>query len=415
MRFDSPLRTQHADWCSRQGKLLDDRIDASERPREGAAVSPREFQVSYLPYGPAQDSEATCEIVAAFGPVEPEYASLRRDCGLLDAPHRTSIQLTGSERLDFLDRMLTQQVGTLAPGGLTRSFWLNRKGRVVADLAVANFADRTILELDVHAGEETFATLDAFLFTEDVEMTSLQESHVQLRLHGPLSLVAISELLGDPAVATLEGATEAVMADLPLFLFRSDDTGEPGVVLICRREDVGTLWDHLLGWESSDGKRSVRPIGWEAYNAARIEGGTPLFNIDFGPDCMPHETGLLEERVSFTKGCYLGQEIVARMQNLGQPRQILRALDLEGDRLPVAGTQVFASLDGADGQPQMGPQIGVVTSSTISPMLGARPVAFAMLRFDYAATGAGLILSAEGEPMNASVRDGLAFLPGQQS
>ena len=142
--------------------------------------------------------------------------------------------------------MLTQQVGTLAPGALTRSFWLNRKGRVVADLAVANFADRTILELDVHAGEETFSSLDAFLFTEDVEMTSLQDSHVQLRLHGPLSLVALSELLGDPAVASLEGATEAVMADLPVLLFRSDDTGEPGVVLVCKRSDVGSLWDLSL-------------------------------------------------------------------------------------------------------------------------------------------------------------------------
>ena len=414
MRFDTPLRNKHSEWCSQQQKRLGDRVSSSERPHDGAAVSPRQFEVSYLPYGPADDSEATCEVVAAYGPIEPEYASLRRDCGLLDAPHRAIIELTGSERLDFLDRMLTQQIGTLAPGAVTRSFWLNRKGRVIADLAVANFTDRTILELDVHAAEETFATLDAFLFTEDVEMRLL-ESHVELRLHGPLCLVAMAELLGDPDAAVLEGASSVVLDEIPVFIFRSDDTGEPGVVMICKREDVEGLWNHLLEWESSDGKRRIRPIGWEAFNAARIEGGTPLFNIDFGPDCMPHETGLLEERVSFTKGCYLGQEIVARMENLGQPRQILRALNLEGGRLPVSGTQVFASLDGVDGQPQMGPQVGMVTSSTISPMLGANPIAFAMLRYDYAPIGAGLLLAAEGESIDASVRDGLRFLPGQHS
>ena len=415
MRFDTPLRNQHTQWCSQQETLLKDRVSSSERSHEAATASPRQFQVSYLPYGPSDDSEATCEVVAAYGPVEPEYASLRRDCGLFDASHRTIIELTGSERLDFLDRMLTQKIANLAPGAVTQSFWLNRKGRVVADLAVANFADRTILELDVHAADETFATLDAFLFTEDVEMKLLQESHVELRLHGPLSLVAIAELLGDSDAPALEGASSTVLADIPVLMFRSDDTGEPGVVLICKREDVENLWNRLLEWESADGKRRIRPIGWEAFNAARIEGGTPLFNIDFGPDCMPHETGLLQERVSFNKGCYLGQEIVARVENLGQPRQILRGLNLEGDRLPVSGTQVFAVLDGVDDQPQMGPQVGIVTSSTISPMLSANPIAFAMLRYDYAPADAALLLAAEGEPMNATVRDRLRFLPGQHS
>ena len=415
MRYDTPLRNQHRQWCSHQEALLNERVSASDRPRDGGQATPRQFEVSYLPYGPADDSEATCELVAAYGPVEPEYASLRRDCGLLDAPHRTIIELTGPERLDFLDRMLTQQLGSLPVGAVTNSFWLNRKGRVVADLLVANLSDRTLLELDVHAADETLATLDAFLFTEDVEMALLQESHVELRLHGPLSLAAVTELAHEGDSTPLEGARSAVLGEVPVLMFRSDDTGEPGVVLICKREDVQTLWSRLLEWTASEGDRRIRPIGWEAFNAARIEGGTPLFNIDFGSDCMPHETGLLEERVSFNKGCYLGQEIVARMQNLGQPRQILRALNLEDDRLPVSGTQVFAALDGADGQVQMGPQVGVITSSTISPMLGARPIAFAMLRYDYAPVGARVLLAADGEPLLASVRDGLRFLPGQPS
>ena len=84
--------------------------------------------MNYLPYGPQGESGASCEIVSSYGPVELEYASIRRDCGLFDASHRALIQLSGSERLDFLDRMLTQKIADLAPGSVTRSFWLNRKG-----------------------------------------------------------------------------------------------------------------------------------------------------------------------------------------------------------------------------------------------------------------------------------------------
>ena len=144
----------------------------------------------------------------------------------------------------------------------------------------------------------------------------------------------------------------------------------------------------------------------------RVEGGTPLFNIDFGSDSLPHETGVVEERVHFSKGCYLGQELVARMHNLGQPKQILRAVDFDNDRLPVSGTQVFASLPGADGTPQMGPEVGMITSSTISPLLGAVPIAFAMLRYDYAEESSQLYVAAEGQPGLATVRPGLSF-PGK--
>ena len=416
MRYDTPLRRQHSAWSTRQGQLLTERVEASALSESRPEQAIHQFEVSYLPYGPGDEAgEATCEIVSTYGPVEPEYASLRRECGLLDAPHRTLIELRGSERLDFLDRMLTQKIVGLPSGTVTRSFWLNRKGRIVSDLLVANLEDRTLLELDVHAAEETFASLDAFLFTEDVEMCSLQESHLELRIHGPLALVALSELIDGGEAPSSEGACAATLAGHPVVLFRSDDTGEPGLGLICQREHAEAVWERLLEWSSSEGTRGIRPVGWSAFNAARIEGGTPLFNIDFGPDCLPHETGLLEERVSFEKGCYLGQEIVARVQNLGQPRQILRSLALEGEGLPVSGTQVFAVLDSADGQPHMGPQVGVVTSSTISPMMGAKPIAFAMLKYDYAQAGGRLLLAADGAPELASVRDGLRYLPGQPS
>jgi folate-binding protein YgfZ len=168
------------------------------------------------------------------------------------------------------------------------------------------------------------------------------------------------------------------------------------------------VWDALIepAHRISVTAPLARPIGWHAFNIARIEAGTPLFNIDFGPTNLPHETGLLSHRVSFTKGCYLGQEVVARLENLGKPKQILVGLKVQTDALPIAGAQVFEQ----NSDNSMGDQIGVVTSSTLSPMLGAVPIAFAMLKTTKATPGATVLVSAEGEQAPALISP-LRFWP----
>src|SRR5439155_17574914 len=126
----------------------------------------------------------------------------------------------------------------------------------------------------------------------------------------------------------------------------------------------------------SQGARTgrARRIGWHAYNIARIEAGWPIFNIDFGPDSLPHETGVLEDRVSFKKGCYLGQEVVARMQSLGHPKQRLVGLKAKEwttsggeEGVPEEGTRVYAQARGQEGG-QPPEVVGAVTSSAASPM-----------------------------------------------
>ncbi|MDX9910759.1 MAG: glycine cleavage T C-terminal barrel domain-containing protein [Phycisphaerales bacterium] len=156
----------------------------------------------------------------------------------------------------------------------------------------------------------------------------------------------------------------------------------------------------------------MRPAGWFACNIARIEAGTPLFPIDFGPENLPHESGVLDDRVSFRKGCYLGQEVVARMQSLGHPKQRLIALRLVGDnacdehantRQPVGGAHVFARSD-AGGNP-----VGTITSSTISPMLAGEVACFAMMRYANSDPGAELTIAADGAYVDAMVQPSLRF------
>ncbi len=138
--------------------------------------------------------------------------------------------------------------------------------------------------------------------------------------------------------------------------YRLDDTGAMGLHLFVPTDDAEMLYEKLLSAAGFDPEADAepdadyaqrrretlrgRPIGWLAYNTARIEAGTPIFHVDFGHDSLPGETGLLDHAVSFNKGCYIGQEIVARMKNLGHPKRLLVGLKFPDQKLPVAGTQV---------------------------------------------------------------------------
>jgi len=126
-----------------------------------------------------------------------------------------------------------------------------------------------------------------------------------------------------------------------------------------------------------------RPIGWSAYNTARIEEALPIFHIDFGPDSQVAELGeaTFESAVSLTKGCYLGQEAVARMHNLSHPKRILTGLKIQGEHVPVAGTLIFEHDEAKRKKAPRGGQIGALTSSTLSPMLGASTIAIAMMKW----------------------------------
>ena len=303
------------------------------------------------------------------------------------------ILVTGTDRRDFLDRMLTQELKNLDAGHVCRGFWLNRRGRIVADMLLADLGDRLVVDLDVHAAQRAVASLSEFLFAEDVRITDAGDSFHHVAVHGPQAPAVISAATGTPDLPD-EGACELLIDGVAVVAVRVDQTGEPGFELIMPRPEAEAVWDALLAAGEAIGQECrVRPIGWHAFNIARVEAGTPLYNIDFGPDNLPHETGVLKDRVSFTKGCYLGQEIVARTENLGRPKQQLVGLRPVRDLLPAAGTEVLA-----DGKP-----IGVVTSSTLSPMLGRAPIAFAMLRSGQSAPGSVVQLEAEGEQTEAVV------------
>lgn len=389
-------------------------------------------EAAFVRFGDAEG----VEIVATFGELEAEYAAVRKGCVLIDLSHRGALEIRGADRLDFLQRMLTQDVGrkALPPWRAARSFWLSRKGRIDADLRLIETETRCIVDLDRMVAPSAAKTLGEFVFAEDVAIEDRSASFRRLAMHGPLAPRAIAAALRPttgPSVDALHPgwACEGTIDGVDVLVDRQDSTGETGFEILAPIEGVARVWEALLRVVESDD--AGRAAGWHAYNIARLEAGWPLFLIDFGPANLPHESGVLRDRVSFTKGCYLGQEIVARMESLGRPKQSLVALRIEeapqGEqvapperppehspenpsekaltanalRQPETGAAVFGA---EDDEP-----IGAVTSSALSPMLGDAPIAFAQVRTQHAAAGAALRVATPGGIVGAKVQDGLTF------
>ena len=393
-----------------------------------------------LPYGPPATG---IELVESFGELDFEYAALRKACVLVDRPDRGTIEVTGPDAVGFLQSMITQAVAKIPVHGSASSFWLNKKGRIVSDMRLTKLpADaggegdvKLVIDLDAHTVASTIESLNAYLIMEEAEMADATERTHRFSLHGPTGpalIAAAGAHKAGSSVSDLAAHAACVyeIAGATVVITRADSTGGAGLELAMPAESAQAVWDRLVevGQVPTDSdvhdlpdtpaaKIKLRPAGWLAYNTARIEAGTPLFLIDFDTESLPGESGLLDSRVSFTKGCYLGQEIVARMFNLGSPKQRLAGLKPGGDNLrtdeghprqPVGGTEVYQDA-GPDGTP-IGKPVGAVTSSTSSPMNGGEPICLAMVKGDYAEPGTELFVHAEGAMLSGTVREGLSFL-----
>lgn len=393
MTVPSPLH----DLIAAEAKQAPVAAPAAERPGADSGAAPL-LECAWLPWGPEGTGGTGIEggpplLLATLGSMELEYAALRRGIGRLDAVVRGTISVTGADRLDFLDRLLTQKLAGLPVGTVVEAFLIERTGKLLADLVVVHGDTRTLLDVDVHQIPIVCSTLEAMCFGEDVQIENCTAAHHRIEVHGPAAL-EVSGAMGFALDATGSCAEHGQAV-----AWRLDRIGAPGVAWCVPTDAAAPTWAAIEQVAVAAGK-TCRTIGWYAFNMARVEAGEPVANIDFGTGNLPAETGLLHRRVSFEKGCYPGQEVVARMHNLGHPKQVLRRLVLPDTRLPVAGAQVFAGDDADLAQPR-----GAVTSSAPAPLSSQRAVALAMLRWAVAEPGGTVQVMAEGEPIEAAVEE----------
>lgn len=297
------------------------------------------------------------------GPGE-EALRARRAEGLADLRDEVVVRVTGADRIAFLHRMLTCEVKGLPEGGTAPGLFLTTKGKVVAAFLLAVRPDHVLLVAPPAAGGRLRESLTKYVLGEDVVLA--EETGV-LSLVGPRA--------PETAAAAGVAGIERTRAGLPAVDF-------PG---------------------GADGLRgTVPPIGREALEILRIENGIPALGAEATEDTLPQECGLTDH-VSFTKGCFLGQEPVGRLQARGRTHRGLAGVVLEpGAAVPERGAAILAGEKEA----------GTVTSACLSPSLG-RPVALALLRHEHAGPGTPLGIRAPGGVIPC-VAAALPFVQGSQ-
>jgi len=243
-------------------------------------------------------SYAEIEIPSTFGNTPAEYSALHKSCGLMDLPQRTVLEASGKDRLDFLNRLLSNQTYDkqkktgLPPGRGVYSFLLNNKGRIIADMTVLELGERTWLEMDFRMIEPVRKALDAFLFGEDVKLSSLAGSLHEITLQGPKSAETLAEFAGSalPSLQLMESAQLGLFGQTAV-VYRNDLAGASGFGIILPADGAAKVWSELTAPRGE--KPGLRQVGWAAFNAVRIEAGKPMFGIDF--DSPSRARGFLQQ------------------------------------------------------------------------------------------------------------------------
>jgi len=285
------------------------------------------------------------------------YRAAREGCGLIDRSERGRLALTGSGALEFLNGQVTNELEGLRPGEGRYAAFLTHKGKMLGDLrilATTGEDGETELLLDTEraALQALFDMIRRFKVGYQVELHKRTLESGQLSLLGPLSC----EVAGVAGLAADEHANRAVdIEGIRALAVRTQE----GLDLICPSAETERLIGVLRG-------RGAVPVEEQAAESRRIEQGRPRYGIDLDETVIPQEAGLNERAVSFTKGCYVGQETVARLFYKGKPNRRLRGLRLSG--LTPAGAEL-----------RLGERVvGRLTSVADSPALG--PIGLALVR-----------------------------------
>jgi tRNA-modifying protein YgfZ len=318
---------------------------------------------------------------------------------LFDRSDRARIEVSGPDRAKFLHNLTTNEVKRLAPGRGCEAFVTSLQGKTIGYIILLAADDRIIVRADPGGMELSLPHLRKYGVFDDVAIEDRSEATFELHLVGE----AVDELVHHagghpPEVADYSHATSE-LGGRPVRLVRESPAGRAGLTVIGDRADQ----DEVIRTLRTAGQSGQVYLPKEGvYEALRIEAGTPVFGRDVTEKNLPQEFGRDDRAISFVKGCYLGQETVARIDAVGHVNQILKGLAFEpGTPCPAPGSALEAD----------GKRVGAITSAVESPWRG-HPVALGLIRTGFAAAETVLKVAIEGEgpPAVATVRD-LPFPP----
>lgn len=336
------------------------------------------------------------EAVSHYGDWLAEYAALRDTTGVLDLSFRGRLCLLGNDRQNFLNGQVTNNVKGLKVGQGCYAAIITAKGRMQSDLNIYYLENELLLDFEPGLSETVQQRLEKYIIADDVQIVDVAPHYGLLSVQGPKSAETIRRLdLGETASLILN----ADPANKPLnfvsiknetlgeiYLMNHPRTGTTGFDLFVPTQSLGAVADKVITAAKETGGSAC---GWQALEAARIEAGIPRFGADMDETNLPPEVGVDARAISYTKGCYIGQEVIARIRTYGQVAKALRGLRLADhlESLPRKGDKLFRGEK----------DVGYITSAMTSPTTKMN-LALAYVRREANQLGTELLVkTAEGD------------------
>lgn len=325
---------------------------------------------------------------AVFSDPRTELAALRAGCGVYDLGFRAKIALAGKDRVRWLNGMVSNNIRDLAAGRGVYAFILNPQGHILGDLNAYNRGESLLVDTDRSQAEKILAIFRKYIIMDKVEVSDLSESLTALGVSGPKAREVLTacgfELpeLAAPQIGDLS-LHDMKWRGVDCTLVRSNENSyeiwlAPG--------EVKKLWDALL-------TAGATPVGAEALETRRILTGIPLYGVDIRERELPQETEQARA-LSFTKGCYIGQEIVERIRARGNVHRMFAGFVVANGEPIAAGAKIVARDTAAGNAVAVDKEVGEVTSVASLPGEPGRSVALGYIRREVGAPGREVTIGA---------------------
>jgi tRNA-modifying protein YgfZ len=287
-----------------------------------------------------------CVLPESFSDLEREYRAGRERAAIFDTNWHAIITLAGRDRAKYLHNISSNDIKGLAVGRGTLALLLNPQGHILAELEVYALAEKLLVLTHVSRREQTVATLKKYVIGSQVTIEDLTDRYGSIGVSGMGS--DLPEF----------SAKEVAFGSGAGYILRRTRIGSVDTEFIAPRADLPALWQKMLAEVRAAGGE---PIGMAALHALRLEAGVPWYPVDFNDAMIPQEAAVESTHISFTKGCYTGQEIVERVRSRGHVNRKRVALKFSTATPPAPGTKLRAN----------GAEVGYVTSAALSPAAGA--------------------------------------------
>lgn len=308
------------------------------------------------------------EIPINYGNSSLEYNAVRNSVGISDLSNRGKLELKGKEHIKFLQGMLTNEIMGLDVYEGTYATLLTIKGRVVSDMVVYKDKESVILDLEPEMEIKVREMLTKYRLSYKADIEDITHSFVMLSLNGPNSEDLLKTLGLNIGGLKLYGFVKSEIDGFEFYVMRVNRTGETGFDVMIQNE-----FSHRFFNRAIDAGRdfAMMAVGFDALEILRIEAGIPKFKVDFNESNIPIEAGLWNA-LSFEKGCYIGQEVIARIKWRGHVNWHLKGFLVSDDHVPDKDTELYVN----------GKKIGRVTSGVYSPAINM-PIAIGYIRREF--------------------------------